>query len=284
MAIRPEETRSADKLVDYLETREGLSASYVAIDKDPPDFRFTVSGPNRAAQDWAVEVTGLAQYVDLEGEERERRLVEVGLHRRVERLDKDYASSLPHSYMLFVDLPLDGNVLRTLEKRVLQYARSGETVLTALDHDEAVASVLRDMGGDADVSDPNVQFALNQLVPERVRVQIKGFRGQKGIGMVSGPKGTDCLPNSNERVGDIGANIEYAVRRILDAKLPKMRTLPRHERKVLLVWSDYTFAKPEEVGQAVTKVYPRDGGLDAVFFIPYGWGDASLVADFTSLM
>jgi hypothetical protein len=31
-------------------------------------------------------------------------------------------------------------------------------------------------------------------------------------------------------------------------------------------------------------VYPRDGGLDAVFFIPYGWGDALLVADFTSLM
>src|ERR1035438_1515417 len=60
------------------------------------------------------------------------------------RSDQDHAAELPHSYTLFVDLPLDGKVLRSLETRVLNYARSGETEETALDCDEAVASVLRD--------------------------------------------------------------------------------------------------------------------------------------------
>jgi hypothetical protein len=219
MPIRPEETRSADKLVEYLKTHQNVSSSYVVIDKDPPDFQFTASGPTRPAEVWAVEVTGLAQYVDLDGEERERRLVEMGLHHRIERLDKDHAAELPHAYGLFVDVPIDAKVLRTLEKRVLDFARSGETNETALDQDEAVASVLRDLGGKPDINDPNVQFALAQLAPTRVRVRIKGFPGQKGIMLMSGPSGIDTLPHSSDLAGDIAANIDYAVRRILEAKV-----------------------------------------------------------------
>jgi hypothetical protein len=38
MPIRPEETRSADKLVEYLKTHQNVSSSYVTIDKDHQIF------------------------------------------------------------------------------------------------------------------------------------------------------------------------------------------------------------------------------------------------------
>lgn len=284
MAIRPEETRSAESLAEHLRFRENLSVSYVAIDQDPPDFRFTVSGTSRPSEEWAVEVTGLAQYVELEGEARERRLVEVGLHRRIELLDKKHSAALPHGYGLFVDVPIDKRVLRTLEKRVLEYAQSGETEMRALDHDEAVASVLRDLGESADANDPNVQFALAQLVPSRVRVRIKGFPGQKGILLMSGPSGTDRLPRSENRVADIAANIEYSVRRIYDAKLHKMKALCGYRRKVLLLWCDYILATPEEISAALAQQYPVEGDLDGIFFIEYDWKAVSLAANFKNLL
>jgi hypothetical protein len=222
--------------------------------------------------------------VDLKREERERRLVEIGLHHRVERLDNDHAAELPHAYGLFVDVPIDAKVLRTLEKRVLDFARSGETTETALDQDEAVESVLRDLGGKPDINDPNVQFALAQIVPTRVRVRIKRFPGPKGIMLMSGPSGIDTLPHSSDIAGNIAANIDYAVRRILEAKVPKMKALPTGQRKVLLVWSDYALADAKEVSRAIGQFCPNDGDLDGVFFIDSGWKTVSLVANFTNFL
>lgn len=109
-----------------------------------------------------MEVTGLAQYIELDGQE-------------LEALHDAYSVGLPHGYGLFVDVPIDERVLRTLEKRILDYARSGATEDRALDYDEAAASVLEDLGGTADLDDAAIQFALAQIVPSRTRVRSKRY-------------------------------------------------------------------------------------------------------------
>ena len=56
--VRPEEEWSATKLSAYLECEKGLSVTQERIDKDPPDFRFTVSGPNRSVSACMLEKCG----------------------------------------------------------------------------------------------------------------------------------------------------------------------------------------------------------------------------------
>jgi hypothetical protein len=54
-------------------------------------------------------------------------------------------------------------------------------------------------------------------------------------------------------IGEIMPVLEYAIGRILKAKLPRMKNVIGYKRKLILVWSDYFYAEPERVTEVLMK-------------------------------
>lgn len=69
MPLKDEERLSAEALEQYL-SLNGITSSWSGVDPDPPDLQFSVVRPNGATERWAVEVTGIFQYVDWNGAEK----------------------------------------------------------------------------------------------------------------------------------------------------------------------------------------------------------------------
>ena len=81
MGVREEERRSAEQLKRYLQDEHGIEATWEGVDLDPPDLRVTIRRPNGSTEAWTVEVTGLFQYIDWEGNEVTRRVFEPAIFR-----------------------------------------------------------------------------------------------------------------------------------------------------------------------------------------------------------
>lgn len=136
MALRPEERMSADALQSHLQVRYGITSSWSGVDPDPPDLRFDITRPNRVAESWAVEVTGLMQYSEWNGDEVNRRIFEPKVFKVCERLNQELGPHMKHSYLLDVIGPFDVS-FRDLERRIRENVASGRTEEEALDYPEA---------------------------------------------------------------------------------------------------------------------------------------------------
>jgi hypothetical protein len=286
MAFKREEELSADALQKHLIAFGYATAASWKPGPDPPDLSFTVLRPNGVMESWGVEVTALTQYVEQslrKGTKTfikavERRVFEPAVHDICERINKNFGSQLSMGYALFVSGPLDPKVFRELEQRILNYIQSGNTEETALDHGEAVALVLKSVGGDP--SDPMVQWAVQSVAPQYERVYIKGDAKAKGVWVMSGVSGIDKLPNDGGFVADVTATIEYSIQRILNEKLPIMTDrVHGFDRKLLLIWNDLPLAKSIDVVAALKARKTNGKHLDGIFFIEFGWKTVSLVLD-----
>jgi hypothetical protein len=275
--LRQDEELSANAFEAYLSQQRGCSVKRCAVLKDPPDLCFSVAQGTAEPERWAVEVTALTQYVERDGEEFGRRMFEPALHRLVERINLEHLHIMNGSYSLFVTGPLDARVFRGLESRIVDYIRAGKRERTALDGPEIEASILRDHCLERDSSDPLVRNVVEQLVRERVRVQIAGSVQGKGLGVMSMVSGIDSLPNKGGIVADIQASVNYSVDGIIAQKEPKMAPLTGYDRRYLLVWNDLPLARPDEVRKALEKYDFNSSCLDGAFFIDYGWKSVTLV-------
>ena len=95
MALRPEERQSAELFQKWLE-RFDLTATWEPVEHDPPDLSYTITLEDSPSERRGVEVTGLFQYVDWDGEEGNRKGIEVPLDRLCERLTKGPCTSQFH--------------------------------------------------------------------------------------------------------------------------------------------------------------------------------------------
>ena len=174
------------------------------------------------------------------------------------------------SYALSISGPLEKNVFKGLERRILAYIHSAGREETALDAPEVQASILSDMHFDdlgLDLNDPVIQGALQQMAPQRHRVLIRGSDdGGNGLWLMSSVSGGDRLPNNSGYIADVQASVEYGVDRILAQKLPKLTPVTGYDRKQLLVWSDLPLGSADEVEKAFARHDLASTCLDGVFF------------------
>lgn len=272
MPLRPEERLSAEALERFLQEQHGITSSWSGVDACRPDLRFDIARPAGAAESWAVEVTGLIQYIDWTGSEVNRKVFEPAILRMCKRLNEELGPHMKQGYWLNVTGPFDAEVFRDLERRIRAYVLSGKTEEEALDYAEAHAAVMDDIRGDPD--DPRVQWAVQQVVKDQIQVTIKGVAGDSIVAF-SGISGTARIPNSDKFAADVDATLRYATNRILEAKLPRMATVSGYDRKVLLVWSGIPFAAASDVGEQFRALEPK--GIDGIFFFEYGKDQVSLL-------
>ena len=262
MGVREEERRSAEQLKRYLQDEHGIEATWEGVDPDPPDLRVTIRRPNGSTEAWAVEVTGLFQYIDWEGNEVTRRVFEPAIFRVCEKLNDELSAHMKSSYFLNVTGPLDAAVFRDLERRVRKYIQSGKTEEEALDYPEAVASVRKEIT--ADPSDPKIRQVIDRVAGDRVNLTIKASPGGNRIVAFVGSSGAARVPNSTELAAKVDATLDYTAKRILDQKLSRMVKLSGYDRKCLFIWSAVPFAGASEVADAFQS--KTTAGLDGIFF------------------
>ena len=289
----PEETLSANLLKVYLEER-GVQAAYSQVFPDPPDFLFTIVTPSAVEERWAVEVTGIVQYLDWQGREYRRKDFESRLHELCATLNEDFEHEFTQSYGLFVVGPLNPKVYRTLGDRIMEYVRSGSTEETALDSREALQSVWGLIGPNVDKADPHIEAMVGRMAAERQLVTIRAYpsREKKGLTLASMIGGATRLPERASDSGgiasprftaDIGESARYAVNRALKEKVPKLAPLSGYDRKILLVWNDLPMLTSDEAKQTFGEQNLISNDLSGVFFAEYGWKSLSLIVDCSDL-
>src|SRR5882724_3044403 len=100
--LRPEERKCAELLEAFLAQR-GLPCTW-GRGCDPPDLDFHVT-VNGKTEKWAVEVTGLFQYFDQDGEEGTRLSFEVPIRKIVERVSHDLTGQMKCAYVVSASGP-----------------------------------------------------------------------------------------------------------------------------------------------------------------------------------
>src|SRR5260370_39733105 len=80
-------------------------------------------------------------------------------------------------------------------------------------------------------------------------------------------QGSARTPGTDSMVADVGAPLEYAVGRILEAKLARLRTVKGYQRNLLLIWSGYFFADSARVGEILAGFNLTVQDVDAILLI-----------------
>ncbi len=268
MGIRPEEFESAERFKDFL-SESGRESKWYPVPSDPPDLCFEV-GPER----WAVEVTGLFQYVEWNGSEKNIRNIEAPLEALCRRLEKLLPSKANLDYMLFVSAPFSPD-WHELERRAREYIKRGETKPEYLDAEE-VLSAFEDMLRPGS-TDPAVQTvlesALNSMLAAQGRVRICTQPGSGRVDWAAMLEGTATIPGPDvpgrdkPTIADIRATLDYSVQRILDKKLPRLRKVSGYDRKMILIWTDYLFADIDRISEVLSSRKLASEDVDSIVLI-----------------
>jgi hypothetical protein len=272
--LRPEERQSAEILQKWLE-RVGLKATWEPVEHDPPDLKFTITPDDATTEHWGVKVTGLFQYVDWDGKEANRKDIEIPLDRLCERLKAHVPANVITGYVIFGSGPHDAE-MRKIEERAVEYIRSGRTGRELLDLPEAMEKVKHILN--ASPNDPRLIALVKKTAEANAHFSIsaitKPVRVQWGAMLQGGAR----IPETDTMVADVSATLQYAIGRILDAKLPRLKKVTGYTRKLLLIWSGYFFADGERLKEILDARKLTAQDVDTILLID---GDSELhwVAD-----
>jgi hypothetical protein len=271
--LRPEERLAAQALERWL-LDFGLKVNWHGVEADPPDLCFVVESDDHAEK-WAVEVTGLFQYVDWNGEEKNIRNVQAPLHRLSERLKKALPERTIVAYVVSASGPFDSD-LKDIEQRAVDYIKSGKTEREYLDLAQAVAEIEDSLT--ADPADPRIRAIVTGVAERNARFTIQAITKPMKVSWVAGLDGTARTPDGQAMIADVMATLRSGVQRILDAKLPRMKALTGFQRRMLLIWSDYFFAEPERLKEVLDEKRLTADDVDTIFLID-GYSEVNWVAD-----
>ena len=230
--LRPEEEAAAKMLQGTL-TELGVESTWRPGD-DPPDVVFEVKDRGR----WAVEVTALYQYFQKDGSPESRRAATEPIIRMCENLQAQIGDLVNTDYLIVGFGPIRKPSLREVEKRAIEYIRSGKSDEKPLD-DEGRVRISR------------------QTEPVRVH-------------WMSGLHHSTRNADGKSISADCRATVSFALERILNEKLPDLATTEGYERKMLLIVSEYVFAEPQMVKEILdTRSLTREQ-VDTILFIADG--------------
>src|ERR1043166_1204055 len=116
--LRPEEQTCAELLEALLKER-GLLCTW-GPGGNPPDLDFNVTVAGHAEK-WAVEVTGLFQYFDHDGEEATRLSFEVPIRKIVDRVNAELMGQMKCAYVISALGPFVDGVIGNLYNGLREY-------------------------------------------------------------------------------------------------------------------------------------------------------------------
>jgi hypothetical protein len=271
--LRREERLSAELFQKWLE-RIVIKATWEPVEHDPPDLSFTIEREHSPPERWGVEVTSLFQYVDWEGKEGNRKNIEVPLQRLCELLKAHVPKSVT-GYLIFGSGPHDAD-MRAIAERAVDYIRSGRTEPEFLDLPEAAEKFRHILKNRPD--DPRLIASVQKLAEENAHFSIRAITKPAQVVWGAMLQGSAKIPNTDTMGADVGATLEYALGRILDAKLPRLKNVNGYERKLLLIWSGYFFADSARVKEILDTRNLTVQDVDSVLLIDDA-SDVHWVAD-----
>jgi hypothetical protein len=275
MAVRREERLSAEALQRHLNDQYGIVSNWSGVEPDPPDLRFDITRPEGSTESWAVEVTAMVQRYQQEGKEDggNRYDFEPRIMKILAKLNDELGPQMKCGYFLIVTGPLHPRVFRDLENRVREFVVSGKTEEEALDWNEVVASVRKNITADPD--EPGVREIIEKVARDGTRVRIKATDGVSKIVALSGISGAAMVPNSDELAANVEATLDHATTYILQEKLPRMAKVSGYTRKVLLICKAIPTVNASHVAAALGPKVKTE--LDGIFLFEPGQGRVTLV-------
>jgi hypothetical protein len=198
---------------------------------DPPDLVFEVEGLGC----WAVEMTELQQYFDQNDEPSERTTIEQSLLRICDNVRAKISNELQRTYWLNIHGPIAYRSIRKIERRAIDYVRSGKTEEEVLD----------DLG----------------------RARIKTFPSPPRFVITVGLDQSVHGGVGESPTADIHVNHRCSLKRILKKKLQRLAALTMYQRRILLIWNSYYFGNPVTVRDALADISLSAGQLDSVLFV-----------------
>jgi len=209
-------------------TRRGLKFS-CKEGENPPDLVFLVEG-----EEHAVEVTELHQYIDA-GREKSTITIEHRLLRLVKKID-DETAKRSRGYVV----SLKGPLTESQERKIL--AKATDHILAAKDEPLQIG--------------------------EKDECEVTLKTGDKTLGSIIIVNGTAKTPDGNAMLADIQGSIDYALRRILKEKVPRLSQFKQSKKRVLVIVSEYFFADSENVRVGLQK---RSGEIAPIDEIYLAW-------------
>jgi hypothetical protein len=270
--MKKEEEIAAKAFHQWLEER-GWTSEWVPVKCDPPDLHFHVVR-GVVTQEWAVEVTQLFQYVDNVGKKMNARDIQALIDPLCERLKSVLPRDSKLGYWLLVASPFAPKMLKIIEQRAASYIRSGETEEECLDFTEVFEKELGNIPQAG--RSPEVLEAVKSRVKPKARFFILGDSEAKGVNSHTWFHASARTPHGNALAGHIRSTLEFSVRRILNAKLPRLQKLTDYQRKLLLIVQDYDYAEPERLTEVFAEL--ETPGADAILLIDSAF-HAHLVCD-----
>lgn len=129
-----------------------------------------VERDDHIVEEWAVEVTGLFEYVDWNGEEKNIRNVQAPLHGLCERLTKALPERTIVAYVVSRSGPFDAD-LKAIERRAVDYIKSGKTELEHLDLEQAITEIEELLT--ANPADPQERTIVTGVAERKARFTTK---------------------------------------------------------------------------------------------------------------
>lgn len=167
---------------------------------DPPDFVFTCDEVGHA-----VEVTELHQYLDVQGKEMSRAHDDEAIEDICESCEKELGPALHRTVSVVVSSPLGKGELQSLRDMILSYVRE--------DKEETEWLFVRD------------DCWLESWVED-----------EPTIGAAVIPAAHSCIPGSRTLSINVQASTDYALDRILSAKLPRLKAFSQFPERVLIIY------------------------------------------------
>jgi hypothetical protein len=236
--MKENERRAADILSAFLTGKFNLKVNWEAGD-NPPDFVFTVN-----SEEWAVEETQLHQYIQHRNKPESRQAIEESLASMCERVKAATKPAANRDYVIAVFGPVEDKRLGDIEQAIVEHIRSGKL------EGKQVAV-----------------WVKVEVVPSEARVEYM-------VGLHTGVMGA----GGQAIAADVHANIEFALNRILEQKLPRLEKLEGFKRRLLLITSAYLFAEPSHVADILHSRQITARQCDTVLLIDES-ADVHWVAD-----
>lgn len=236
--MKENERRAADTLNRFLAEKFKLKVNWDS-GENPPDFVFTVN-----SERWAVEETQLHQYIQLRSKAESRQAIEEPLASMCERIKASSKPAPNRDYLIAMFGPVEDKRLPDIEQAIVKHIRNGQ-----LESKQVADSV-------------------------KVEVVLSEARIEYMIGLHTGV----MAAGGKAIAADVHANLEFALNRILDEKLPILEKLERYKRRILLITSAYLFAEPSHVSDILHARKITANQCDTVLLIDES-GNVHWVAD-----
>jgi hypothetical protein len=94
---------------------------------------------------------------------------------------------------------------------------------------------------------------VREIAEGKARFFIQARTAPVTVSWMAGLDGSAMTPDGTAMIADVMRTLDYAIGRILNAKLPRLKNISGYNRKLILIWSDYFFADAIRIKELLSK-------------------------------